>query len=66
MVFASRNIKADEAYRVGLVNAVYTQGRADAGCEEAGRRYRKDGSDRCQKQQEGDERRTRLIWIRLS
>ena len=25
MVFASRNIKADEAYRVGLVNAVYTQ-----------------------------------------
>ena len=36
---------------------LYT-GRADAGCEEAGRRYRKDGSDRCQKQQEGDERRT--------
>ena len=25
MVFASRNIKADEAYRVGLVNSVYTQ-----------------------------------------
>ena len=25
MVFASRNFKADEAYRVGLVNAVYTQ-----------------------------------------
>ena len=36
---------------------LYT-GRADAGCEEAGRHYRKDGSDRCQKQQEGDERRT--------
>lgn len=25
MVYAGRNIKADEAYRVGLVNAVYTQ-----------------------------------------
>ena len=25
MVYAARNIKADEAYRVGLVNAVYSQ-----------------------------------------
>ena len=25
MVYGARNIKADEAYRVGLVNAVYTQ-----------------------------------------
>ena len=25
MIYAARNIKADEAYRIGLVNAVYTQ-----------------------------------------
>lgn len=58
MVFASRNIKADEAYRVGLVNAVYTQEELMPAAKKLARRYRKDGSDRCQKQQEGDERRT--------
>ena len=25
MIYAARNIKADEAYRIGLVNAVYPQ-----------------------------------------
>ena len=25
MIYTARNIKADEAYRIGLVNAVYTQ-----------------------------------------
>ena len=25
MIYTGRNIKADEAYRIGLVNAVYTQ-----------------------------------------
>ena len=25
LIYTARNIKADEAYRIGLVNAVYTQ-----------------------------------------
>ena len=29
MIYTARNIKADEAYRIGLVNAVYSPGRTD-------------------------------------
>ena len=42
MIYTARNIKADEAYRIGLVNAVYTQ-------EELTSRSRKNGSGHCKK-----------------
>ena len=56
LIYTARNIKADEAYRIGLVNAVYPLGRASSGSEEDGSRHRSKCSDRCQKLQEGYQR----------
>ena len=39
MIYTARNIKADEAYRIGLVNAVYPQEELYAGSKEDGSRH---------------------------
>ena len=45
MIYTARNIKADEAYRIGLVNAVYPQEELMDGSKEDGSGNREECSD---------------------
>ncbi len=56
LIYTAKNIKADEAYRIGLVNAV-SPGRADARRREAGRDHRQERPHRRPRLQEGHQRR---------
>ena len=58
MIYTARNIKADEAYRIGLVNAVYPQEEllaTDAGSKEDGSRHCKECTDRSKTLQTGNQ-----------
>ena len=56
MIYTARNIKADEALRIGLVNAVYPQEELMAQAEKMAAGI-EECPDCCQKLQEGDQRR---------
>ena len=57
LVYSALNIKADEAYRIGLVNAVYPQAELMENVLEAGQQDRQERSHRRAQLQEGDQRR---------
>ena len=56
MIYSAKNIKADEAYRIGLGERRMHPGRADADGDEAGKADCRQRSDRREKLQDGDDR----------